>query len=402
MLILVVIPASIFAQSYQLNLQGTRQMGKASTGMAQPTDATSLFTNPGSAAFLEGNDVTAGITTAHAWGHFTDKYTNEVAETDVPIKTPFNLSASFGNPESDWRFGVSVYTPFGLTNQWEKESLVRFETVKMGLTSIAFQPTVSYKITDKFGLGVGLVLGYGEVNIKKDLPIQFQDGSYGNTQIKGAAFGAGVNVGAYYEVSDKVSLSATYRSGLKMKANNGDTHFNVPSSVQDQFANKHFKAELPLPHIYGIGASYKPHEQWVLNGEVFLSDWSNYDVIDIEFKDSPVNGEDKEQLIRNYKQGYSFRVGAEFLPRGKDYELRTGIMHNRTPIPNDNLNPDVPDADRLAFSFGGSYNFSEKFRMDASILYEPVRNKGTNKYTHIDGTYSYDLLFPSIGLTYKY
>src|SRR5699024_10072943 len=149
---LLLLPASIFAQAYQLNLQGTRQIGKASTGLAQPTDATALFTNPGSAAFLEENDVTFVISPAISIVQFTDATSNAEAKADNPVETPFNLSAVFGNPEGDWRFGVSVYTPFGSTMQWEDNSPLRYETTKMSLLSISVQPTVSYKITDKLGI----------------------------------------------------------------------------------------------------------------------------------------------------------------------------------------------------------------------------------------------------------
>src|SRR5699024_1044373 len=98
----------------------------------------------------------------------------------------------------------------------------------------------------------------------------------------------------------------------------------------------------------------------------------------------------------------SFRLGAEYLPEGKKYELRAGIVHNRTPIPDDLVNPDVPDANRVSFAAGASYKFNSKFRADLSLLYEPIHNNGTNRLTGIDGTYNYDLFFPSVGLTYKY
>lgn len=402
-LILLLLPAGIFAQAYQLNLQGTRQIGKASTGLAQPTDATSLFTNPGSAVFLEENDVTFGITPAISKGKFTDATTNAEAESDNPVETPFNLSAVFGNSEGNWRFGLSVYTPFGSTMQWEQDSPLRFETTKMSLLSISVQPTVSYKITDKLGIGAGFIYTYGNVDMRRDLPVQHQDGSFGNTAIKADANGFGVNAGLYFKASDQVDLAFTYRSGLKMKTTSGTAEFDVPTSLQENFPTQDIKAELPLPQIFGLGLSYKPTEEWVVNAEAYLSDWSDYDVIKVNYEESPVNGEDATKLVREYGNGYSFRVGVEYLPSGKDYELRAGVMHNRSPIPDDLVNPDVPDADRFNPSIGASYKFSEKFRADASLLMEFIqRSKNKNKITGIEGTYNFDLFLPSVGLSYKF
>lgn len=399
-ILLAIAPAGVFAQAYQLNLQGTRQIGKGSTGLAQPTDATSLFTNPGSAVFLEGNDVTAGVTPAITKGTFTDANSNVVSKSDNPIETPFNLSASFG--KGDWKFGVSVYTPFGSTMQWESGSVGQFEVKKIALQTISFQPTVSYKLTDKLGIGVGLIYTYGTVDIQRKLPLQFNDGSFASTEIDADANGFGVNAGIYYQASDKVSLAFTYRSSIDMKATGGTIDFEVPSSLQSEFGTQGIDASLPMPHIYGVGVSYRPSEEWVLNGEAYLSDWSKYDVIDIDYKEHPVNGEEGTKLIRHYGKGYSLRVGAEYLPKGKKYEFRAGMIYGVTPIHSDYVSPDVPDANRLNPSVGGSYNFSDRFRVDLAFLAEFIHREAHSKVSNIEGTYNFDLLFPSIGLTYKY
>ncbi len=395
-------PVGLFAQAFQLNLQGTRQIGKGSTGMAQPTDATAVFYNPASMVFLEGNDVTLGVTPAITKGQFTLAGTNRISHTDNQVQTPFNLSATFGNSESDWRFGISVYTPFGLTNKWEEGSATRFETTKMSLLSISFQPTAAYKISDKLGIGVGLIYTYGQVDMERDLPVQYMDGSYGSAAIKGSAYGFGVNAGVYYKPSDKVSLALTYRSGITMKADDGDAEFMVPASLRGNFPSQSFKAELPLPDIYGIGISYSPSEEWVVNGEVYLSDWHDYDEIVIHYKEAPVNGENNTTLVRHYGNGYSFRGGVEYLPEGKKYEIRAGFLYNLSPVPDDLVSPDVPDADRISPAVGFSYNFSDKFRADFAFLYEFVHREGKNRITGMNGTYNFDLFFPSIGITYNY
>lgn len=400
LLLVLFAPASIFAQAYQLNLQGTRQIGKGSTGLAQPTDATSLFTNPGSAVFLESNDITVGITPAISKGRFTDANTNAVSESDNPVKPPFNASAVFGNAEGNWRFGISIFTPFGSPNKWKEGSAGRFEIKEIDLLSVSFQPTVSYKINDKLGIGVGLAYTFGTVDIQRDLPVQFPNGSFADTQIKSDAHGFNVNAGLYYRASDKVSLALTYRSPLDMKSSGGKATFNVPASLQGNFPNQDIKATLPLPQIFGIGVSYKPAEEWVVNAEAYLSDWHHYDEIDIEFQEAPVAGEESTTLLRHYKQGYSFRGGVEYLPN-KKYELRAGFIVSLSPIKEAYVSPDVPDGNRINPTIGGSYKFSDKFRMDAALLMEFIHRTTNTSVAGINGTYNYDLFFPSIGLTYS-
>lgn len=402
--ILLLMPIGIFAQSYQLNLQGTRQIGKGSTGMAQPTDATALFTNPGSAAFLEGNDVTFGITPAFSKGTFTDTRTNTVSKTDNPVGTPFNLSAVFGNPEGNWRFGVTVFTPFGSTNKWKKGSVGRFDISQISLLSISVQPTVSYKISDRWGIGVGLAYTYGNVDIRRDLPLQNTNGDFAESKIKSDANGFNVNAGLYFKASEKVDLALTYRSALDMKSSGGKAHFNVPQSlIGSQFPAggvTDIKATLPLPQIFGLGVSYKPSENWVVNAEAYLSDWSKYDEIEIKFG-TPVAGNNSETLIRHYGKGYSFRVGAEYLS-GNNYELRAGLIYGISPIKDEYVSPDVPDADRLNPTIGGSYIFSDNFRLDAALIMEFIHRDAHKAISGVNGVYNFDLFLPSIGLTYKF
>lgn len=397
--LLMIAPLGVFAQAYQLNLQGTRQIGKGGTGLAQPTDATSLFTNPGSAAFLDENGATLGVTAAITKGTFTDARTNEVYKTDNPMKTPFNVSAVFGDTEGKWRYGISVYTPFGSTNKWEPESVGRFDVKEISLLTISVQPTVSYKINDQWGVGVGLAYTYGQVDIQKDLPVQFSNGAFGETQIKADANGFNVNAGIYYKPTEKVALALTYRSPLKMKSSGGTVDFDVPGPVQGTFPSQGIKATLPLPQVFGVGVSYQPHEHWVVNAEGYLSDWNDYDIINIEFEDDPVAGDSSTELIRHYKNGYNFRAGVEYLP-GKNYELRAGISYSMSPIQDKYMSPDVPDANRINPSIGGSYIFSESFRVDAALLMEFIHRESHNVITDIDGTYNFDLILPSVGLTY--
>lgn len=403
-LLVLTAPAGLFAQAYQLNLQGTRQIGKGSTGLAQPTDATALFTNPASAAFLEENGITVGITPALTKGNFTDGYSNEKFDTDNPVEIPFNFSAAFGNPEGKWRYGLSVYTPFGSTNKWEKGAAGRFDTKEISLLSISIQPTVSFKISEKWGIGVGLTYTYGNVDIRRDENILLGNGDFLETRIKSDANGFNVNAGLFYKPSEKVALAFTYRSPLDMKASGGTATFSAPSYLQGsefpEGGSTGIKATLPLPQIFGLGATYTPNEFWAFNGEAYMSDWSRYDIINIELEEE-VNGKTSDQLIRHYDKGYSIRFGAEYLS-GKKYELRAGFIVSATPIHENYASPDVPDANRISPSIGGSYIFSDHFRVDAAFLAEFIHRETHNTETDIKGTYNYNLFFPSLGLTYNF
>ncbi len=394
-------PLALFGQGYQLNLQGARQIGMGSTGLASPNDATALFTNPGSAVFVEGNGVTVGASAAISKGTFTDANSNVVSHSDNPLVTPFSASAAFGSKNGKWKYGLSVYTPFGSTMRWEPESVGRFETKEISLVAVSFQPTVSYKVTDKLGLGLGLIYTYGHVNIQKDVPVQFENGSFGDANIDAKAGGYGVNAGLHFKANDNLSLAFSYRSRQRMESTSGTATFNVPASVGGNFPNQAITATLPLPQIFGVGASYKFCNDLKANAEVYLSDWTKYDTIRVNYTQSPVAGTNSADLIRNYKYGYSFRAGLEYTPERR-YELRAGVMYSVSPIQKGYVNPDVPDANRLNPSVGASYWFSKNFKVDAALLAEFITRKDKNVISGIDGTYNFNIFLPTLGLTYNF
>lgn len=395
------LPVGAFGQAFQLNLQGTRQIGKGGTGLAQPTDATSLFTNPGSAAFLSANDLTAGVSPVLSEGSFSDANSNVVSKTDNPVVAPFNLSAVYGSKNGKLKYGLTVYTPFGSSMHWQPGSVGRFDVKEISLLSVSFQPTLSYKLTQKLGIGLGFLYTYGHVVIKKDLPVQFLDGAFGEAAINANANGFGLNAGLYYAATDKLSLGLTYRSALKMKTDKGSVDFNVPASLETNFPNQSVDATLPLPQIFGLGITFKPNPHWIINAEGYLSDWNEYDTIRVLYEQMPVAGSDHTDLVRNYKTGYSFRLGAEYFS-GKSYELRAGLVYSISPIQEGYVSPDVPDANRVNPSIGAGYLLSGKFRIDAALLAEFIHRKDHNIVSGIDGTYDFHLVIPSIGLTYKF
>lgn len=400
--LLLLSPTLIFAQAYQLNLQGTRQIGMGSTGIADPQSGVSLVFNPGSSAFTKENSATFSISPAITKGTFTDAKSGHVSNTNNPVVTPFGASVLLGDPNGRVRYGLVVYTPFGSTMNWDKDATVNFDVRKISLLTVVAQPTISYKVTDKLGIGAGFVYGYGHVDIERDLPVNFQDGSFGSAKITSAANSFGVNAGIYYEFSKQFSAGVTYRSPLNMKTTSGGkVEFNVPASLAANFPNQKIKAELPLPAIWGIGFSYKPTDKLTINVDGTMSNWKPYDTIIIHYQSAPVAGENETELIRKYGKGYSARLGVEYKVSPK-FDARAGVYYSKSPISNQYIAADVPDANRVNPSVGVSYHVSHRFVLDAAFLYEHVNRKSANVITNVDGTYKFNLYFPSIGFTYKF
>ena len=205
--LIILSPFAIKAQGYQVNLQGQVQQGMGGAGTALIQDGSALFFNPGGVSFLKGNSVNIGVSPTIEHGQFLDKNTNQTAETKSPVSYPFAGYAVFGASDSSrLKFGVGVYTPFGSTVDWKDGWMGRFALTHLQLQAIFFQPTVSYKITDKIGFGAGFVYSYGKVNLQKDIPVVDASGNYGHAELNGKANGYGFNAGIYFKPNKKISI----------------------------------------------------------------------------------------------------------------------------------------------------------------------------------------------------
>lgn len=394
-------PVLIHSQGFQVNLQGQKQqaMGSAATAFAQ--DAATLFYNPGGAVFLQKSEVILGGTPTFARGKFLDANTNATAETTSPTSYPFAAYGVFGFKKAEkLKLGLAIYTPFGSTVEWEDGWTGRFALTRLQLQAIFVQPTVSYKITDKLGLGAGFIYSNGKVNLQKDIPVMDNNGNFGHAELSGAATGFGFNAGIYYKPTDKLSFGLTYRSQVNMKVDDGEAKFTVPAAIASNFPNGKFTSELPLPQVLTVGAGYQVNEKLNLALDVNFVGWKAYDTLAFDYEQNTASLSDTKSA-RNYRNTYAVRLGGQYKVTDH-FVARLGISYGITPVQDGYVTPETPDADRISYAAGVSYLFGEHFSIDASFLFTALKRKDTNLETNLSGTFRTNVCAPGISFSYKF
>lgn len=389
------------AQGFQVNLQGQKQQAMGGAGAALPQDAAAVFFNPGSVSFLKGNSATLGVSPTIANAKFQDANTNVVDQTKSPVSYPFTAYTAFCfKDSSNLKFGLGVYTPFGSTIQWENGWAGRFALTRLQLFAVFIQPTVSYKITDKIGVGGGFVYSTGKVNLQKDLPIIDNNGNYASATLDGKANGYGYNLGIYYKPTEKLSIGLTYRSQVNMKVDAGTAKFTVPSALSDQFPNTTFKSSLPLPQVATLGFAYKATDKLNLVFDANFIGWQAYKKLEFDYKDTTSTLQNTVSE-RNYKNTFSFRLGGQYQVTEK-FIARLGVAYLITPIKDGYVTPEVPDASRLNVMGGIGYKVTNRLIVDASFTFENLKRKDTNKETNLSGTYKTYISIPGISVIYNF
>lgn len=389
------------AQGYQVNFQGQIQQGMGGAGTAYLTDASTVFYNPAGISFLKKNQVIVGMTPTFANTLFQEDSTNAIGRTNSPMGTPFAAYATYKKEEeSKLGFGLGIYTPFGSTVSYEDGWVGRFTLTRLQLMAIFFQPTVSYALTDKLSIGAGFVYSYGKVNLQKDLPLQFMDGTYGSVELDGTGSGFGYNAGIYFAPSKFLTLGATYRSRVNMNLKTGQATFDVPASLDDKFPDGKFTSSLPLPSVVTVSFASNPIEKLNIVADVNYVSWSAYDTLAFDYENNTESLDDTKSA-RSYENTIALRLGAEYTINEK-LNVRAGMTYAVSPVQDGYLTPETPDGNRVNYTVGLGYEITEKFALNSSFLFTRIKRHDTNLETNLSGQYTTVVLSPGLSITYNY
>lgn len=392
---------TLYSQGFQVNFQGQKQQGMGGAGNALPTDGASVFFNPGSVSFLKENSINVGFTPTFANTLFEDATSTSVGRTNSPMGTPFSAYAVYRkNEQSKFFFGLGIYTPFGSTIQYEDAWTGRFALTKLQLKSIFVQPTISYRLNDKIGVGAGFVYSTGNVNLQKDIPVQDADGNYGHAELDGKASGFGYNVGVLIQASEKLGIGLSYRSQVNMAVSNGTATFTVPSSLEANFPSGSFSSALPLPQVATLGLSYKATTKLSFALDVNFVGWKAYDTLSFDYATNTTSLIDTKSA-RNYKNTFAFRVGGNY-EIAKNLEARLGLAYGITPVQNGYVTPETPDANRINYTAGLGYKIGTHFKIDASIFFTHLKRTDTNLETNLSGTFTTNVVSPGLSIAYLF
>jgi len=392
---------NLSAQGFQVNFQGQKQQGMGFAGTALFQDAASIFYNAGSIAFSNENSVNVSVTPIFANVLYVDSATGGAYRTENPVGTPFCAYGLFQHKKNaKFKFGFGIYTPFGSTVQWEDNWIGRFAITRLKLQAIYIQPTISYRLSKKIGIGGGFIYSKGSVNLQKDIPVQDSLGNYSHVELNGKAAGFGFNLGVNFQINDKISLGLSYRSKIKMNVKQGEADFSVPSSLASNFPDGYFSGTLPLPDVATIGFAYKTSPKCTFVLDINHVGWKSYDTLAFDYEENTTSLLDTKSP-RNYKNIVAFRTGAEYTV-SEVLSLRCGGGFGFTPVQDGYQTPETPDANRIYGTLGVSCQFNKRFSMDASLYYTHIKRAGRNIETNLNGTFTTKALAPGFSLIYNW
>ena len=403
LLFLSLAAATAFGGGYQVGLHSMRNIGMGLIGTSLSYDASSLFYNPGGASFVKEKwSFSGGVSFLMARTTFQPANVMEQAHLEHQLNTPLFFYAAF-KPTANLSIGIAVNTPYGNGLSWGESWKGRYLIQDLSFKAFTFQPTISYKIKNIIGIGVGLVYAYGTVDMNKAIPLQDATGD-GKLNVNGSTGNFGFNAGIMIHPDKGWSIGIDYRSKIEMSVKGADATFTVPQSLSSNFpASNKVDVMLPLPANLDLGVSYDfgKKNQWMIGVNFCYVFWSTYDslVFDFETKTPAVNRTATPAL---YRDQLIIRVGSQYKINDM-ITLRLGGYFDPTPVLTDYLNPQTPSVNQYGMTCGLSVTPVKGLSIDAAFLYiMGTQRTGSFSPDNFAGTYNNAVYSPGIGLTYNF
>jgi long-chain fatty acid transport protein len=275
--------------------------------------------------------------------------------------------------------GFGVNAPFGLSVDWEDDAFVRYQSAFAELRTLFLTPAIGVQLSDRLRLGAGVSYIYADAELRRQ--IYFAPGlADGTFELGGEGRGWAYDVGAQLVLVDEIgaldrlTLGVTYHSAVVLEFAQEDSivRFTVPAAFTDDFPNSHASTSIDLPEIWTVGISAEIHGRTTINVDVNRIGWGTFDGISLHAA-NPVTQARLSPIAGDYRDTTNVRVGGE---RRLDdtWAVRMGYAFDQSPIPDETLDPILPDADRHLATVGVGFQ-AGGFGVDAAytaVFFEEI------------------------------
>jgi len=358
----VITSGFLTAAGYKIPEQSLNSMALGAAYVAHTSGADTAYYNPAGMSFMADKQyVDGGLTLAHLPSNvytLIDPYSGKSEEENIVIPNMHYVANALG----DFRWGVSLTAPGGLTKRWDTP-YQKLYAEEFTLKIIELSPSVSYRVNDKFSIGGGVRLVYSEGVVNSD---GAEAGAPIKREMEGDTVEFGYNLALLYKPTSDINLAVTYRSNVDLKEEGrANLYFGGVGKQYDA------EVTVPLPAALNIAVSKTWDSTFTLEAVYERTYWSTYENLDFNYG-SPITPAlvpyfDKAQP-RNWKDTNTFRIGATMVM--DKLTMMMGFAIDETPVPDKTIGFELPDSDAKIFSMGFRYQQTDALSWGAAFLYD--------------------------------
>jgi long-chain fatty acid transport protein len=383
----------VHASGFQLKENSVKGMGSAFAGTAAKTDDSSAVTNnPAAMARMSGTTVQVDVTAIDL--NYQFEGTATAASGTMPMTGGDGGNAGAVSPvpamslvhkfDNGLALGAMVSAPFGLKTEYEDGWVGRYfaHTSDVKIVDLTLSAAVDV-IPEKLSVGVGAIFSRADVTLSKSvdfgtllfanpatrpLPFARPQARDGFVEVQGDDNGFGWLVGVHAQPTEKLAIGLSYRSEIDYDLE-GTADWTVPTDVATVFASSamtsrlfqdgNVTAALTTPSVLSLGATYQVTDSFKLMASWAETGWSSLREVRINFENPDPDAVEPFE----WKDTVFASLGAEF-KLNDAWKLRAGVAHDETPTSITHRTPRLPDADRMWYSIGATWAFSDALELN--------------------------------------
>ncbi len=441
------------AAGFALLEQSVKGLGAAFSNSAAVEDASTVFFNPAGLTELRGTQIQAAGHVIAPSATFRDGGSALSAPPGAALIGPNGGEAgvvalapnlylhhqieSWGNGRAHFGFGINA--PFALKTDSDEGWVGRYHALTSSVRTLNFTPSLSYELSDRLSIGAGAsaqridarltkaidqstvclgLAGAGAVPggagtcVGLGLGVPAAAAADANSDLRGARdWSFGWNVGVLWKPWPSTRVGLHYRSKISHELE-GDA---VLSGVNPNLAavtvavpgvtglvNQAGTAKITLPESASLHVYHALNDRWAVHGDISWTRWSRFQELTVNFADGTrsTDPQDWDNSLR-YSGGVTFRPDSK-------WTLRAGLGFDESPIPSaTRRTPRIPDEDRTWVSIGASYEWNDRWSVDAAFTHlfvdDPeVRNVETTTGHVLVGRYEAEVDMGAVQVIYRF
>jgi long-chain fatty acid transport protein len=376
---------AVLAAGFSITQKSVKGLGNAFAGAAAVAeDASTIYFNPAGLTRLSGRQVQAGV---HIFSYslkFSDDGSTTVGNQPLTGGDGGNAGKRgvipnffYAHSISDsLKIGIGIVSPFGTDTEYDSDWVGRYYTVKSEFLTIDINPTIAYRINNMWSIGGGVSVQYLDAELTNAIdygtimsgsPSREADGE-SKLKVDGD-WGYGFNLGVLFELSEATRFGVAYRSEISYDLE-GDARFKTPDEAApiagaSGLVDTDAKADVDLPASLSVSGYHQLTDKWALLADITWTDWSTFDELRIKFDSDAGDSVSTFDLEDNFR----YSLGATYT-LNPQWTFRGGLAYDESTVSSRRKrNPRLPDEDRLWFSLGTSYHFSDRLEFDFGYTY---------------------------------
>lgn len=267
--------------------------------------------------------------------------------------------------------GLALNVPFGMITKYDSRWSGSDHGNTSKVISATTTPMVAYKVNDNLSVGAGLPIQYIKARLTNSAAFQTID----DVKLKGDAVDVGYQLGAMYEFNDEARVGINYRSEINHKLK-GDIKSHHAGHDFSSLLNQDISARLDTPAMFSVGGFYQLNEKWSVMAEYQRVFWSSFKSLDIR-GEKYNNGQYISSTKENWRDTNFYSIGASY-QMDSQWKWRFGVALDQAAVTISDRTPRIPDSDRIWYSTGLSYQYSDNLSFDMAYTFIDAKKATVN------------------------